>query len=43
MTQDRLDHLSVLSIEAEIAEKVDVSEIIETFANMKARKKKLQM
>ena len=38
MTQERLSALSVLSIESELARKLDFDELIENFARQKARK-----
>ena len=38
MTQERLVGLSTLSIEKEIAETIDLKEIVSTFAKIKARK-----
>ena len=41
MTQERLSALSILSIESELAGKLDLDAVIETFAHKKARKAKL--
>ena len=40
MSQGRLVSLSLLSIESELARKVDFNKIIDIFANAKARKVK---
>lgn len=41
MSQDRLNGLAIISIEHEIAEKISYDDIIESFADSKARKMKL--
>ena len=41
MTQERLSALSVMSIESELARKLDFDELIEIFARQKARKVKI--
>ena len=38
MTQERLSDLAIISIESEISEKLDFTEIIDIFASQKARK-----
>jgi hypothetical protein len=38
MTQERLSDLAIISIESEISEKIDFTEIIDKFASQKARK-----
>lgn len=40
MGQNRLSHLALISIEAEILNRIDIDEIITDFANIKARKVK---
>lgn len=42
MNDDRLSDLSIISIEKEVAETISYDEIIDEFANMKARKKQLK-
>jgi len=39
MTQDRLANLAKISIENDIAEKLDLGELIQSFASQKSRKK----
>lgn len=41
MTQERLVGLATLSIEQEIAQTIDLSELVSTFSKQKARKKKI--
>jgi len=41
MTQDRLNYLSVMSIESDILETIDFSEIIHDFAEKKSRKQSM--
>ena len=38
MTQERLSNMAIISIESEISEKIDFTEIIDKFASQKARK-----
>jgi len=38
MSQDRLSALSVLAIETELVQQLDFNDIIETFAQKKARR-----
>ena len=38
MTQERLSDMAIISIESEISEKIDFTEIIDKFASQKARK-----
>lgn len=38
MSQERLDGLAMLSIESDIAEELDLEEVVKTFAEIKARK-----
>ena len=38
MTQDRLNDLAVLSIESDVARKIDFTDIIDMFAMKKGRK-----
>jgi hypothetical protein len=39
MSQDRLKAVAILSVECEIADQVDMDDIISEFARQKARKK----
>ena len=41
MEEGRLSDLAMLSIEKNISENLDFSNVIQTFANMKNRRKKL--
>jgi len=41
MTQDRLVGLSTLSIEQDIAQIIDLNELVSTFSKLKARKIKM--
>ena len=38
MSQDRLKALAILSIESEIADEVDLNDVIDEFARQKARR-----
>ena len=43
MTEDRLNALAIISIENEIAKKLDFDKLIDDFASIKARRVKLLM
>lgn len=43
MKQDRLVELSTLSIEQDIAQTIDLNELVSTFSKMKARARRMKM